>query len=358
MNRAATPRGAHGARSTRLGTVALSIERVERLDEETANAVREMVERTAVHERHSPIGEHKFVRLREGESDTFGLVVRTDAYEIAGYAHATHYPALGRVPERLAAELVVDPSHRGRGIGTLLARCLLEEARQKRVARFDLWGHHADAGCSVLADALGMHVSRSLWQLSLRLDSVPVRRRRDPTPEGVRLRTFAAGDEDRVVELIRAAFPEHPENASWTREDFDQHAALAWFDPTALLLAEGEDGGLLGLHWMKLEGELPGGEVPAGEVYMLGVAPGVQGHGLGKFLLLEGLGEMRRRGVTLAFLYVDAENDAAMRLYRQVGFRHEHLDTCFSLDLETVTGRRGPSAPPRTARPRRQPAAG
>ena len=212
----------------------------------------------------------------------------------------------------------------------LLGR-VIDEARSAGVARVDLWGHHADAGCSALAESAGMQVSRALWQLALPLESVPRRFRSDALPDGVHVRAFAPGrDEDAVVELVCTAFPDHPENATWTLDDFDQRARQPWFDPSALLLAErSDDGALVGLHWMKLEPESHNGEV-----YMLGVAPEMQGHGLGRTLLLLGLEEMRRRGVTLAYLYVEAENEAAMRLYRQAGFRHEHLDTCYSLDLD------------------------
>ncbi len=287
-----------------------------------------MVERAGVDERHPPIGEHKFLRLRDGEPDTFGLVVRVDG-AVAAYAQATRFPPLGRLPRRLAAELLVGIEHRRRGFGLRLIDRLVDESRRAGVQRFDLWAHNAGAACLRLAESLGMYVSRALWQLSLELDAVPRRLPREALPGGVRLRSFVRGaDEAAVVELIRWAFSDHPENGSWTADDLEQRAAQPWFDPTAILLAEADHGALLGLHWMKFEADT------AGEVYLLGVAPGVQGHGLGRVLLLEGLEEMRRRGVHVAYLYVEADNDAAMRLYRDAGFRHEHLDTCYSLDLE------------------------
>lgn len=322
---------------------AASIERVELLDEATADAVREMVERSATHEGQSPIGEHKFLRLQEGERDTFGLLARCDG-AVSGYANATQFPPIGGLPRRVAAELVVDVPFRGRGIGRQLLERLVTEARAGGAERFDLWAHHADPACSWLADALQMYVGRALWQFSVRLDSVPQQQRTEPRPEGVSIRTFVPGrDEDALVAVIRAAFPDHPENGSWTRDELDQRAEQAWFDPSALLVAERADGLLLGLHWMKLAS----GE-DAGEVYMLGVTPDAQGQGLGRVLLLEGLEEMRRRGVGVAYLYVETDNDAAIRLYRQAGFRHEHLDTCYSLDLEpraadSISPEEGPS---------------
>lgn len=305
------------------------IERIARLDDTTTRALEEMLGRASIHERHSPIGEHKFVRLVEGEADTFGLLASVDG-EMVGYAQATTFPARGTLPHRLGAELLVDPAHRGSGIGRAIFERLLIIARRDGAERFDVWAHHADAAATGLATAYRMRVSRQLWQMALQLDSVAPRHRSMKPPDGVVLRPFrTAADEGRLLAVIRDAFAKHPENAAFDAEDLAARAMLPWFDPSAILLAEDETSGeTLGAHWMKLEGEQA-----VGEVYMLGVVASAQGRGVGRLLLLEGLNEMRRRGVALSFLYVDAESVGAVELYRSAGFRHEHLDTCYSLDL-------------------------
>lgn len=307
----------------------LHIERIARLDSKTAAAVESLIERAAVHERHSPIGEHKFLRLRLGDEDAFGLVAHVDG-RLAGYAHATRFAAHGGLPSRLATEVLVDPELRGRGIGRALLDRLAIEGRNEGLERLDAWAHHADAAAVGIAEALGMRVTRQLWQMALRLDRVLPRHRRAELPDGVALRTFRRGqDEELLTALIRAAFPEHPENAWFSTQDLEARARLPWFDPTAILLAlDTRSTEALGVHWMKLEPE-----EGRGEVYLLGLVPEAQGRGVGRSLLLEGLDEMRRRGIGLAYLYVEAENEPAVSLYRQVGFRHEHLDTCYSLDL-------------------------
>lgn len=311
------------------GSRILRVERIERLDEATTLAVEEMLGRAAIHARHSPIGEHKFVRLVEGEADTFGLLARV-AGEIVGYAQATTFPARRTLPRRLGAELLVDPAHRGGGIGRALFERLLMTARGDGAERFDVWAHHADAAAAGLAAAYRMRVSRQLWQMALQLDSVAPRHRSVQPPDGVRLRPFRTGaDEGRLLAVIRDAFGNHPENADFDAEDLAARVILPWFDASAIQLAEDTTSGeTLGVHWMKLERAQA-----VGEVYMLGVVASAQGRGVGRLLLLEGLNEMRRRGLTLSFLYVDADSVGAVQLYRSAGFRHEHLDTCYSLDL-------------------------
>lgn len=315
------------------GMLPFTIERLARLDPETAGAIAEIAERAAVHDRHSPIGEHTFVRLAEGDADTFGLVARRDG-ACLGFAQATRYPAHGPLPCRLAAELLVDPHERGAGIGRALVTELLVIAREAGARRLDAWAHHADAAAVGLARALGMRPTRQLWQMALRLDSVAERHRGVPLPDRVWIEPFREGrDERRLIELIRTAFREHPENAVFDADELAARATLPWFDPTAILLAEerdavarGEDRPPLAAHWMKLD-------PPIGEVYLLAVAPEAQGRGVGRAILLEGLAEMRRRGIEVAVLYVDAGNDAAIGLYRNTGFRFEHLDTCYSLEV-------------------------
>lgn len=58
-----------------------------------------------------------------------------------------------------------------------------------------------------------------------------------------------------------------------------------------------------------------------GAIQNLGVVPLHRGRGLGTALLLRALDGFRRVGLGRAFLEVTAQNDAAIRLYRQLGFR-------------------------------------
>lgn len=58
-----------------------------------------------------------------------------------------------------------------------------------------------------------------------------------------------------------------------------------------------------------------------GAIQNLGVVPGYRGQGLGSALLVHALRGFQLAGLGRAFLQVTAQNEAAVRLYRRLGFR-------------------------------------
>ena len=58
-----------------------------------------------------------------------------------------------------------------------------------------------------------------------------------------------------------------------------------------------------------------------GAIQNVGVVEGRRGHGLGTALLIRALHGFRTTGLSLARLDVTSNNDAAIRLYRKLGFR-------------------------------------
>ena len=117
----------------------------------------------------------------------------------------------------------------------------------------------------------------------------------------------------------------------------------------AAILAERGDR-LVGFHWTKVHGgngdEHPDGphaheghgHDPIGEVYVVGVDPAEQGTGLGKALTLTGLRHLQHRGLPGAMLYVESDNEPAIRLYTALGFSRWETDVMFSRDLSHRSG--------------------
>src|SRR6202008_3254014 len=151
-------------------------------------------------------------------------------------------------------------------------------------------------------------------------------------PDGVRIRSYAgAADDAELLRVNNAAFATHPEQGGWTATDLAERRAERWFDPEGLFLAfDQQTDTLLGFHWTKVHPEQPG----LGEVYILGVDPSTQGSGLGGLLTSVGVAFLARRLAGAAeptvMLYVEAENTAAVRTYRRLGFTQHSVDTAYA----------------------------
>ena len=159
------------------------------------------------------------------------------------------------------------------------------------------------------ADLQGLEPRRSLFEM------------RRPLPAdsraSVTTRAFRPGDDDDAwLRVNNRAFAEHPEQGGWTAETLRTRMAEPWFDPDGFRLHE-VDGQLAAFCWTKLHTDE---EPPVGEIYVIAVDPDHHGRGLGRELTLAGLDWISDQGVGTANLYVDGANDAAVHLYRSLGF--------------------------------------
>ncbi len=157
-------------------------------------------------------------------------------------------------------------------------------------------------------------------------------------PEGLRIRPFVVGQDERAFLAVNAAaFREHPEQGAWRYVDLTARFGEPWFDPAGFLLVEdASTDELLGFHWTKVHAASPG-RLAVGEVYVVGVHPGAQGRGVGGAATRAGLqhlaGVRDEAGAPLGevMLYVEASNDTALRVYRGLGFEVSGVDEQYAL---------------------------
>ncbi|GGM15627.1 mycothiol synthase [Nakamurella endophytica] len=221
-------------------------------------------------------------------------------------------------------EVVVHPGHRGRGAGTQLVRAAL--ARSGAV-----WAHGDLPPARAVAARLGLRPSRVLMQMRR-----PVGPGTEPLPEpawpaGVRLRTLRPGVDDAAFLAVNGrALAWHPEQGRLDAAGLALEYAQDWFDPAGFFLAVDADDRLLGFHWTKVHAADPRtGADAAGEVYVLGVDPLSPVRRLGAPLTLAGLRYLAGLGVGEVLLYVEGDNEPALRLYRRLGFTTSRTDVVY-----------------------------
>jgi len=297
-----------------------------RMGEADIAALTRLVEAASAADGHRALGEHKWLDLVQGGREGFaGFIAReTEHRRVIGYAQVS-----GAASRSWAIEYVVHPEWRqlDSDLRTDLLRAALEEIAAQGGGHVHLWVPKPAAADDSVAESLGLHRGRDLFQM-----------RRTLPVEGVRsniaTRPFRVGqDEERWLAVNNRAFRGHPEQGVWTVETIAERERQDWFDPDGFLLHE-MDGELAGFCWTKI---LLEDDEMMGEIYVIAVNPDFQGRGLGKQLVLAGLEYLAGRTLATGMLYVDRDNVEARSLYKALGFADDHVDRAYTGDVEPVT---------------------
>jgi mycothiol synthase len=219
------------------------------------------------------------------------------------------------------------------------------EAGAAAAAVIEVLARAGDAGADVVVvdvEPAGESHDRALAGAGLRCtrDLLQLRRPlpldvddRGPAP-AVTVRPFRPGADDEAwLHVNNRAFAWHPEQGGWHADDLAARRSEPWFDAAGFLVHE-EDGRMAGFCWTKVHVDE---DPPLGEIYVIAVDPAFHGRGLGRALTLAGLDHLTGRGLTVAMLYVEGDNDVALDLYRDLGFTVHHRHRWY----------RGPAGRPR-----------
>ncbi len=306
-------------------------------------AVSELLDVAAAVDGHHPLGEHQWLDLVHGNRHGFaGLVAWEPGHDHpVGYAQLTREePGCDHRP-CWDLEYVVDPHHRmaNDGIGETLVGTALDIVRREGGGRVHMWVPKPTALHDRVAESVGLARGRELRQLRRAL---PVH-----ADASVAVRPFVVGrDEESWLEVNNRAFSWHPEQGGWSSETLLHREAQPWFDPAGFLLHE-RDGKLAAFCWTKIHWD--DGTPALGEIYVVAVDPAFQRMGLGRQMVLAGLAWLAGQGIRTAMLYVDADNDGALRLYEELGFTLDHVDRAYVGDVPAAAAQ--PTAPTPAADP-------
>lgn len=303
----------------------VAIDALHEPDRAEVQGLTDLIERTAAHDRHRPVGEHALVELKQGPQAMphAAFVARVDGQPV-GYAHLSERETRRGWP----LEAFVAPEHRGAGTGEALVRAVLEHVSAHGGGLIHAWAYRPGPAQERLAERFGMHIFRRLFRMARPLPGPDV-----PPPSGVRLQSFRNGDAAAWLALHNRVFAEHPDAGDWRDVDLRWRLREPGFDPEGFVLAE-DPGGLVGYCWMRVEDT-------DGWVYFLGADPRARGTGLSDALCSRGMAWATMRGADRCLLYVDGDNEPAIRLYRRLGFEMDHVDHCYELAVEGT-----PEGPP------------
>ena len=189
------------------------------------------------------------------------------------------------------------------------------------IQHIQVWIENAHEIDSELLDNLQLEPYRDLLQLRCGLP---------PQSEALPTRNFIKGvDEKAFLEVNRRAFAWHPEQGNLTAADLSDLFEEDWFDEDGFLLYDiGQQ--LAGFCWTKIHGN---GRGAIGEIFAIAVDPDFHGQGIGKPLTVSGLNHLASKGITTGMLYVEADNAAAIHIYRQIGFSEFSRNRAFRMRI-------------------------
>jgi mycothiol synthase len=230
-----------------------------------------------------------------------------------------------------AIHIVTDPAlhEEGDGLASELVEAAVALAGKDGTGRpLHLWAMRAGPADDARATDNGFVPERDVIQMRVPLplaDDV-LRATRPLTT-----RPFVPGRDDEAwLRVNNRAFAEHPEQGSWTLAQLHERLAAEWVDLEGFLVADDPDDpagtGLVGFCWTKIHKNR---SPVLGEIYVIGVDPAHHGSGLGRALTVAGLNSMAERRVHVGMLYTDDSNDAAVALYRRLGFTVDHVDRSY-----------------------------
>jgi mycothiol synthase len=100
--------------------------------------------------------------------------------------------------------------------------------------------------------------------------------------------------------------------------DLENRMAEPWFDAAGFfLVVEAET--IIGFCWTKIHDDFVNQD-PIGELYVVGVHPEHAHKGMGRAVSIEALNYLVNKGLKQSMLYVDADNEKGLALYKSLGF--------------------------------------
>ena len=233
--------------------------------------------------------------------------------ELVGYLSITLEPGI----QRVLLDGRVHPLHRRKGIATELFTRGLQRVNESGLKSAQVSVLETNSAARSLLNHLSFRFIRYFLKLRLDMNSAHLPAARESSTTSRRLKP---GEEDLLTDLQNRCFA-----GTWgfnpnTIEEITYRLHMNGRSPEDVILTYLEDRPV-GYCWVIINPEEnTKKEHSKGLIHMLGVDPDYRKQEIGKVILLNGLGDLKSKGIDIAELTVDSENPAACALYESVGF--------------------------------------
>lgn len=211
------------------------------------------------------------------------------------------------------------------------------------VSTVELWGRPGFGWHALAAEQCGLIEGRSLHQLRCSLPIAENISTKSKSGATVATRPFEPGeDEQRLLSVNNRAFAYHPDQGNLTASDLSKTMAEDWFDPDGVRLYDdpSDPNKLAGFCWTKIHRARNVGnpiennqDDELGEIYAIGIDPDHHGQGLGRPMTAAGLDWLTQHDISTGMLYVESDNEPALRTYERLGFTNHRTDRSWRVDL-------------------------
>ena len=233
--------------------------------------------------------------------------------KLVGYLSVTLEPGI----RRALLDGLVHPLHRHKGIATELFSSSLQRISKSSITSVQVSVLETNAPAKGLLRHLKFDFIRHFFEMRLNLSSKQLPTARQGATNSRRLKQ---GEENLLTEIQNRCFAD-----SWgfnpnTEEEIAYRLTMHGRSPQDVILTYMDDKPV-GYCWIIINAEENAKrEKRKGLIHMLGVDPDYRQQEIGRAILLNGLDDLKARGVDSVELTVDSENPAACSLYESAGF--------------------------------------
>ncbi|MGD9241189.1 MAG: GNAT family N-acetyltransferase [Desulfobacterales bacterium] len=242
------------------------------------------------------------------------LFVAESNAKLVGYLSVSLEPGI----QRALLDGLVHPRHRRKGIATKLFSSSMQRVKAAGVKAAQISVLENNTAAKNLLTKLEFQFIRNFYAMKLDIHNarLPAVKR-----NSISSRRLKQTEENLLTKIQNRCFADTWGFNPNTTEEISYRLNMHGRSPDDVILTFLEDR-LAGYCWTLINAEEnPKRAKKKGLIHMLGVDPDYRNQEIGKAILLNGLDDLKGKGVDIVELTVDSQNPAACSLYESVGFK-------------------------------------